>query len=430
MVEYSGFWIICTKKGEIGMKQKYKSILERVSIVIILAFLLTGCSNKGKAFYNTAMKEYSNGNYEAAADSFVKAIKNRNDVAEYYIDYGFCLIQLQQYQEASVMFQKAILEKESSIVIKNNKKAYRGLGIAAYVSGDYKKASEWLQRAMEYDTLKEYDEDILSYLGASNLALKNYKDAIENYTEVLKKNPKSTEAHVNRAKAYFISEDYEASINDYLEAKKQQPKSYAIYLGLYEAYKANHQMVEADAALEEATKLKPETPEDDFNLAKVLYYQGKADQAFSSFEEAGQNGYYESYLFLGDIYSERGDYENAVYFYEKYQEKANSQDAVFYDRLGKSYLLSDDYAKALTVIQKGLEIGNLSVKKSLLRNEIIAYEHLGDYESAYNKMTSYLKQYENDSDAIRDMEFLKTRQGQKTVSKSNEDMANDDIVKP
>ena len=45
-------------------------------------------------------------------------------------------------------------------------------------------------------------------------------------------------------------------------------------------------------------------------------------------------------------------------------------------------------------------------------------------------MTSYLKQYENDSDAIRDMEFLKTRQGQKTVSKSNEDMANDDIVKP
>ena len=62
MVEYSGFWIICTKKGEIGMKQKYKSILERVSIVIILAFLLTGCSNKGKAFYNTAMKEYSNGN--------------------------------------------------------------------------------------------------------------------------------------------------------------------------------------------------------------------------------------------------------------------------------------------------------------------------------------------------------------------------------
>lgn len=416
------------RKGEIGMKQKLKSNLRKVSVIIILTFLMTGCGNQGKSSYNTAMKEYNKGNYEDAAVAFEKAIRLKDDLAEYYIDYGFCLIQLNRFDEAETMFQKAILDKENKIVNRNNKKAYRGLGIAAYMQADHQKALELFEKAINIHSLNDYDMDIVSYMGSANLSLGNYEVAIENFTEAIAKNSKDLGLLLSRAKAYEKLGKYEECIQDYQAAKKLDAKNYEVYLGLYHAYASMEQMSEAANVLEEALGISPESAKDKFYVGRILYNQGKMDQAFSCFEEASQEGYVESYRYLGDIYSEKDDYENAKYYYEMYLKEANPQDGAFYNQLASVYLLLGDYNDALRMIEEGIKDTNLSVKQSLLRNEVIAYEHLGEYETAYTLMTSYLEIYPEDEDAVRDMEFLKTRQGQ--VSESEESTESIEIVKP
>ena len=95
------------------------------------------------------------------------------------------------------------------------------------------------------------------------------------------------------------------------------------------------------------------------------------------------------------------------------------------------YLYVKSYSQALDVAQKGLSYAGSLEKKNLLRNEIIACENLGDYESAYTKIQAYLSSYPEDEEAKREMEFLATRQGNVAQEENSEDsQASDEIVKP
>ena len=49
------------------------------------------------------------------------------------------------------------------------------------------------------------------------------------------------------------------------------------------------------------------------------------------------------------------------------------------------------------------------MKQVLLFNEIVAYEHLGEFEKATSLMKEYLVAYPDDELAIREFEFLSTR---------------------
>jgi hypothetical protein len=45
----------------------------------------------------------------------------------------------------------------------------------------------------------------------------------------------------------------------------------------------------------------------------------------------------------------------------------------------------------------------------LKKNEIIAYENLGMFEEAKDKLKQYLTDYPEDSQALREAEFIETR---------------------
>lgn len=412
------------------MKRTRTMKVRIIAMMIILAFLFTGCGNQGKSYYKSAVKEYKKGDYETAASDFIKAIELKADNADYYMDYGYCLIQLERYEEARKNFQKAILDKENSIVNKNNKKAYRGIGIAFYMSGDYKNALASFTKAMEFDSLNDYNMDIVSYMGNANLLLGNYEDAVQNFTTVLEKEPKNSMVLKSRAKSYNLLGKYEESSMDYSAAKKIDGTDYDVYFGLYDAYQGLGKSSEAKAILEEATSLTIKDDEDKFYLAKIHYYQGNFEQATDGFLAASELGYAESYLYLGDIYSNQGDTENAMYYYEMYLKEASSKNAAFYNKLGVCYLDNGEYKKALEMIEAGLDCAGSQEQKNLLRNEIIAYEHLGDFTSAYTKMESYLIKYPDDEEAVRDMEFLKTRQNQIQEEEEEDSEPVDEIVKP
>lgn len=402
-----------------------------IGMIIILTLGLAGCSNQGKSYYKAAVKSYNKGDYETAAESFAKAIEYKDDNADYYIDYGYCLIELQKYKEAESMFQKAILEKENSIVNKNNKKAYRGLGIMNYLDGNYESAIEDFNKAMEYTSLNEYDVDILSYMGTTNIQLGNYEEALADFTSVIEKDAKNRAALKSRGEVNYQLGNYEDSIADYTAAKEIDKEDYDVYFGLYQAYTALGDSTNAKEVLEQATSLPIKDDEDKFYLAKVHYYQGNNTQALEEFTVISEQDFVDSYLYMGDIYLESGDNTSAVSYYELYLQQTQPKNASFYSKLSTCYLNVKSYSKALDAAQKGLSYAGSVDKKNLLRNEIIAYENLGDYETAYTKMQAFLSSYPEDEEAKREMEFLATRQGNVVEEEDSEDSQKaDEIVKP
>ena len=65
--------------------------------------------------------------------------------------------------------------------------------------------------------------------------------------------------------------------------------------------------------------------------------------------------------------------------------------------------------KALEAFQTGKRMENATMLQTLSFNEIVAYEHLGEFKQAYELMGTYLKNYPDDEQAKREYEFLSTR---------------------
>ena len=408
------------------MKKKH---IVMIGILLLLTFLLGGCGNKAKSYYETALKHYNQGEYEASKENFAKAIELKSDNADYYIDYGYCLIQLGEYDLAEENFNKAILDKDNAIVNRNNKKAYRGLGIMYYKAGDYENALVNFNAALEIDSLNDYDMDIVSYEASTNMMLGNYEDAIAGFTKIIESKPKDIEALKSRGEVYYKVGDYDACVADYTAAKALDGTDYDVYIGLYKAYSAMGDNSLATAILEEATKLEIADDEDKINLAKIHYYQGNMEQALDGFQYAVELGYVENYIYMGDIYLQKNDFDSAIYYYESYFNGGGKIDANLCLKLGTCYINVGRYEDARKITEEGLKLAGANEKQDLLRNEIIAYEYLGDFVSAYTKMESYLVAYPEDSEAQRDLEFLKTRQGNTNASDDSL-TTSDDIIKP
>ena len=54
-----------------------------------------------------------------------------------------------------------------------------------------------------------------------------------------------------------------------------------------------------------------------------------------------------------------------------------------YNQLGLCEIARGDYQKALEAFQAGMQVGNSAMMQTLSFNEIVAYEHLGDFKQAF-----------------------------------------------
>ena len=157
------------------------------------------------------------------------------------------------------------------------------------------------------------------------------------------------------------------------------------------------------AALENKDK-----PMDKYAVGRIYYYLGEYQNACLALEEAREKGGAESYLYLGKAYEATGDYNYAANVYNSYISK-NGGTAEVYNQLGLCEMAKGEYQKALEAFQTGKRMENATMLQTLSFNEIVAYEHLGEFKQAYELMGTYLKNYPDDEQAKREYEFLSTR---------------------
>lgn len=384
--------------------------LKRSIILVLAVIFLSGCSKSAGSYYKEGVNYFKGGNYIKAEENFIKAIEKNENRAEYYIDYGFTLIMLEEYDSAIRMFEKAYLDKDNAIVRKNNKMSLRGKGIAHYYGRDYISSIDAFEKALDIKDMPDLDLDILTYLSNALEKSALYEKALECLSKILNETSAKGDIYFKRAYIYSRLGKYKESMDDYNKAIELDNKNYNYYFGKYFALLADNKEDEAKELLNSMEGLAVNTADDKYNLAKVYYYLEDYERAKNQLEEVVSNGFTGGYYYIGSICEKQGDYEGAVHNYLLYLgDDNNEKTGAVYNQLGMGYFKLENYEEGLKAITLGLQFNDITEEQSLRRNEIVGLEHLGKYDEALKKMKSYISDYPNDAEAKREYEFIKTR---------------------
>ena len=391
-----------------------------IGMAMIMIIIMSGCSSSG-ALDEDGRKSFAHGNYEEAAASFAAAIEKNPNRADYYIDYGLALIRLGKYDDALKEFDQAYVNKDIIIVNQNNKKVYRGKGIAYYYKSDYQKAVDEFDKALQMNALPDLDMDILYYVGSAQMMLGSYADAEKTYTKLIAIDDKNAYAYNCRAACYRNIEEYEKSKSDYDMAISLKPDCYTYYLGKYDLLIDSNDKAGASEVLTKASEIEVKSNEDKYHLAIIHYYQEDYDAALTELNNGFANGFKQAYFYIGEIYRIQKDYQKAIYYYDIFINEGERPESSVYNQAAVCLIKLKEYEKALEYLEKGITMNYSGTMQILKRNEIIAYERLGDFTQADSKLKEYIGLYPEDKKAGQEEEFVKTRVVDAVIPASTEE---------
>lgn len=293
---------------------------------------------------------------------------------------------------------------------KENQEAYRKIGINSMAEGNYEKAIKSFQKALDTSLgeIGAEEIDICYYKAAAQFAKGDYDDAIKTYTALIDYDKKNQEAYYLRGSVYLNQDKKEKALKDYDKAIAADSTDYELYEGIYENLSNSGYEEEGKQYLEKAVENKAKEAEDYAAQGHIYYLLGDYKQAKTNLDKAIDKNSKGALLYLAEVYNAEDKTEEAQALLENYV-KDNAKDSEALNTLGMMQMNHENYEDALKYFQLGLEIKDASNRQELMKNEIAAYEYMGDFASAKKKMEAYLKEYQNDEEAVREYTFLKTR---------------------
>lgn len=119
----------------------------------------------------------------------------------------------------------------------------------------------------------------------------------------------------------------------------------------------------------------------------------------------------ESYRGLGLCYWEQQDYEKAADAFGRALDNGAKKTATLYNLLGICEMKLENPEKAVYYFENGQELpdGDAALIQEMAFNTAAAYEQLGDYVTAREKLALYVSAYPDDARAQKELEFLNTQ---------------------
>ena len=289
----------------------------------------------------------------------------------------------------------------------NRQEIARLKGICYMGLGQYESAVEELESALSYNEgfLHDVDYDINQYLAVAYFNLGRYEEAEHVYSAMADLKPKNAEVHFSHGIVLLELGKYEESKAAFDKAVELEPTNYDRIIDIYKAfYQYGYPglgMEYVEAAMNSQNSM------NDYDKGRMLYHIGKYNEAVLALEKINRESYEDAALYLGMSYEAMGDYNYAASVYNSGIE--NSTNPALYNQLGHCQMKRGAYEEALKAFQMGLQCEDTSMKQSLRFNEAVAYEYVADFETARELLEAYLKDYPNDTEAQRELQFLKTR---------------------
>ena len=307
------------------------------------------------------------------------------------------------YQKALTQFEEARKAGE------NERQISRGMGIAYMGLTDYDKAAACFEEALKASNglLQNMDYDINYYLASAYTKGNRLADAESTYDAILTMKPEEADAYFLRGNVRLGLAKYEEAKEDFDRVAVMEPQNYDRLIQIYEVLDHYGQTQDGEAYLLAALQ-QENNKMTDYDKGRIYYYLGEYQLAYMALEDARGQGGADAYLYLGRAYEATGDYNYAASVYNAYLTQDTSN-AEIYNQLGVCEMKKGEYEKALTAFQAGMNAPDNTIQQTLAYNEIVAYEHLGEFKRATVLMENYLKTYPDDTKAQREYDFLSTR---------------------
>lgn len=376
--------------------------------VIGMLCLFSGCG-KAEEYFEKGLASYEAQDYETALLYYSKALDENPEKAEYYIEQGYTYVKLGQYDAAREALKSAIVDRDLELTKKNNKRAYRAIGISYYEEENYSAAKLYFEKALEEELLPELNADIRMYLADALECEGDYTAAIAVYDTLLTERTDYAAGYRARAYMSYIGGEYEKSLADYDAAIALTPDDFDLYFGKYNVLEKLGRAEEQAALLQVITTMENPSDEDLYFIAKAQYFSGAFDTALESLTVAVENGYEDAHYYIGEIYHARSDYGEAVYHYKQYIGGSGARDAAAYNQMGICLMKQEKFAEALETVRAGQKFSDPLHERQLLFNEVVILEKTGDYRAAYERAVEYRNRYPEDVRIRRELEFLATR---------------------
>ena len=393
------------RRRKIIRRRKQKQALRLVAACLVIAALVVTVFsvknyNSGSRHDNKGMNAYESGDYDTAVNEFKEAISYDGSNADYYIHLGMAYVEQKSYDEALGYFNQAegCAENDDQKALLN-----RGRGIACLYQGDYQTAIKWFGDALNISSQSnDIRIDTLYYKAEAEQKSGDYQAAVQSYGQSIDlKDDAGT--RMLRGMAYMQLQDYASAEKDLYAAIKQSRKSYAVYRTLYSALEAQGKDDEAKQVLNDALQLSGSSGEDYYNRGMIYVdlqdYTNAADMLNKSYDK----GYKAALLGLGELSYTQQDYDTALTYYGKYFDEVDissvdaSLAAKAYNQYAAVLLAKGEYEKAAQACESGLTYNDRESDAALSFNLIVSYEHLEQWEDAYNTAKTYVSKYPEDT---------------------------------
>lgn len=316
---------------------------------------------------------------------------------------AYSMITNLEYEESLAMFEEALNDGESK------REIYRGEGIAYTGLCRYEEAIASFEKALSLSSgiVNGMDYDLNYYLATAYYKSGNPDEAVKIYDSILSLRPNEVDAIYLRGVIYSEKNMLDEAMESFNEVIKAEPENYDRIIQIYVILADNGYKEVGQAylknAMENGTKQMS-----NYEKGQISFYLEDYESAKTYLEKARDEEGYEAVLLLGKTYETLGDNNYAVSVYSSY---ANSTEgsAEILNEMGLCKLAMNDYQGALAAFQDAMNIPDNNITQTLKYNEIVAYEYLGDFETARTLMANYVKSYPDDENAAREYTFLKTR---------------------
>lgn len=320
------------------------------------------------------------------------------------VEQGLAAIEQLNYDEALTCFETAENAGDTSTEM------YRGKGIALMGLVRYEEALDAFTLALKAggSVPKDIDYDINYYIAVCDYKLERYDEAIERYDAILAMRPKEIDAYIQRGTVRLKNGSYTDAMADFDKAISLDKKNYSLYIDIYCILKENGHATDGESYLQIAMDSNDKSMSE-FDKGRLYFYLENYTYARNFLEQAKSKGVKkeELILLLGQSYENLNDKAYAVGVYTGYLDE--NQSAAVYNQLGLCYFSQENYSEALDAFEKGLALDSTDCRQELLFNQIVAYEHLGEFPKASTLMKAYLEDYPNDLRAQKEDRFLQTR---------------------
>ncbi len=383
------------------MRKKYIALAGALTLMV---FAVSACAPAGSKSNKKGLEAYQNGDYQNAVYLFKQAITQEPSEEAYYCNLGQAYCAQGYYEEAIESFTQAI-QLGSSLFY-----SYRGMGLAYSGLEEYDKAIESFNQAIE--AAGSLDSscrlDVVGYRAEAKTANGDYTGALEDYNQLIEAEYHLRDIYQLTGNVYLLMDDADQALHCYQECLNLDNRNYEGYLTMAEALKKAEADEARQVVLNAALEVTPYEAEDWCYRGRIYLELDQIDEAFSAFEESYNKGYSQAGYYLGYCYELQGNSDEAINLYQE-QLKSNPNDAELYNQLSSCMVRQGEYQDALIMIEKGKQLASESQMADFLWNECVCYEKMGDYDTAIEKLMSYLEQYPADKDAKKELAFLYSR---------------------